>query len=101
MIAGMNGRASPASRFSAIVSVLRDFQKVGSSDIQFNGLEITCKLDFATIWFTGNRDRLNCEVTEGPTIMTSEILYLAAQFQRWVNQQVARHLEAEAAKFAR
>jgi len=33
--------------------------------------------------------------------MTSEILYLAAQFQRWVNQQVARHLEAEASKFAR
>lgn len=33
--------------------------------------------------------------------MTSEILYLAAQFQRWVNQQVARRLEAEAAKFVR
>jgi hypothetical protein len=33
--------------------------------------------------------------------MTSEILFLAAQFQNWVNQLVARHLEAEAAKFAR
>jgi hypothetical protein len=33
--------------------------------------------------------------------MTSEIIYLAARFQRWVNQAVARHLEAEAAKFAR
>jgi hypothetical protein len=33
--------------------------------------------------------------------MTSEILYLAGQFQLWVNQLVARHLEAEATKFVR
>jgi hypothetical protein len=33
--------------------------------------------------------------------MTSEILHLATQFQHWVNQLVARRLEAEAAKFAR
>jgi hypothetical protein len=33
--------------------------------------------------------------------MTSELLYLAGQFQLWVNQLVARHLEAEAAKFVR
>jgi hypothetical protein len=33
--------------------------------------------------------------------MTVEILNLAAQFQLWVNQLVARHLEAEAAKFVR
>lgn len=28
-------------------------------------------------------------------------LYLAARFQLWVNRLVARHLEAEAGKFAR
>ena len=33
--------------------------------------------------------------------MTSEIIHLAARFQRWVNQTVARRLEAEATKFAR
>ena len=33
--------------------------------------------------------------------MTTEIFYLTAQFQRWLNQQVARHLEAQASKFAR
>jgi hypothetical protein len=33
--------------------------------------------------------------------MTSEILYLATQFQSWVNRLVARRLEAEASKFAR
>jgi len=33
--------------------------------------------------------------------MTSELLYLAGQFQLWVNRLVARHLEAEAAKFVR
>jgi hypothetical protein len=33
--------------------------------------------------------------------MTSEIFYLTARIQRWLNQQVARHLEAQAAKFAR
>jgi hypothetical protein len=33
--------------------------------------------------------------------MTTEILTLAAQFQLWVNQLVARHLEAEAGKFVR
>jgi hypothetical protein len=33
--------------------------------------------------------------------MTSELLHLAGEFQRWVNQLVARHLEAEAAKFVR
>jgi len=30
--------------------------------------------------------------------MTIEILYLTAQMQRWLNFQVARHLEAQAAK---
>jgi hypothetical protein len=39
--------------------------------------------------------------TLGFTTMTSELLYLAGQFQLWVNQLVARHLEAEAAKFVR
>jgi hypothetical protein len=39
--------------------------------------------------------------TQGLTTMTSELLYLAGQFQLWVNQLVARHLEAEAAKFVR
>jgi hypothetical protein len=33
--------------------------------------------------------------------MTIEIVYLAAQLQRWLNQRVARHLEAQAAKFNR
>ena len=35
------------------------------------------------------------------TTMTTEIISLAAQFQLWVNQLVARHLEAEATKFVR
>ena len=35
------------------------------------------------------------------TTMTTEIFGLAAQFQLWVNQLVARHLEAEATKFVR
>jgi hypothetical protein len=39
--------------------------------------------------------------TPGFTTMTSELLYFAGQFQLWVNQLVARHLEAEAAKFVR
>src|SRR5712691_9148355 len=30
--------------------------------------------------------------------MTIEIFYLTAQMQRWLNFQVARHLEAQAAK---
>lgn len=30
--------------------------------------------------------------------MTIEILYLTTQMQRWINLQVARHLEAQAAK---
>ena len=30
--------------------------------------------------------------------MTIEIFYLTAQMQRWINLQVARHLEAQAAK---
>src|SRR4030081_2626934 len=30
--------------------------------------------------------------------MTLEIFYLTAQMQRWLNFQVARHLEAQAAK---
>ena len=33
--------------------------------------------------------------------MTIEIFSLAAQFQRWLNQQVARHLETQAARFSR
>lgn len=30
--------------------------------------------------------------------MTIEILYLTAQIQRWLNQHIARHLAARAAK---
>jgi hypothetical protein len=33
--------------------------------------------------------------------MTIEIFSLVAQLQRWLNQQVARHLEAQAARFSR
>jgi hypothetical protein len=33
------------------------------------------------------------------TQMTMEIFYLTAQIQRWLNIRVARHLEAQAAKF--
>ena len=33
--------------------------------------------------------------------MTMEIFYLTAQLQRWLNQRVARHLEAQAAKISR
>jgi hypothetical protein len=32
------------------------------------------------------------------TPMTIEILYLTAQLQRWLNERVARHLAAQAAK---
>ena len=32
--------------------------------------------------------------------MTIEILYLTAQMQRWLNSQVARHLEAQAARLS-
>ena len=30
--------------------------------------------------------------------MTVEILYLTAQLQRWLNERIARHLAAQAAK---
>ncbi|MEA2818353.1 MAG: hypothetical protein QOJ86_357 [Bradyrhizobium sp.] len=30
--------------------------------------------------------------------MTIEILYLTVQIQRWINERVARHLAAQAAK---
>ena len=30
--------------------------------------------------------------------MTIEILYLTAQIQRWLNERIARHLAAQAAK---
>jgi hypothetical protein len=33
--------------------------------------------------------------------MTTEIIYLTAQIQRWLNLRVARHLAAQAEKFAR
>ena len=33
--------------------------------------------------------------------MTTHLIHLTAQIQRWLNQQVARHLEAQAAKFSR
>jgi hypothetical protein len=33
--------------------------------------------------------------------MTIEIIDLTAQIQRWLNQQVARHLEAQATKLSR
>jgi hypothetical protein len=32
------------------------------------------------------------------TPMTIEILYLTAQIQRWLNERIARHLAAQAAK---
>jgi hypothetical protein len=32
--------------------------------------------------------------------MTMEILYLTAQMQRWLNSQVARHLEAQATRLS-
>jgi hypothetical protein len=32
------------------------------------------------------------------TAMTIEILYLTAQIHRWLNERVARHLAAQAAK---
>ena len=32
------------------------------------------------------------------TPMTIEILYLTAQLHRWINERVARHLAAQAAK---
>jgi hypothetical protein len=35
------------------------------------------------------------------TMMTIEILHLTEQIQRWLNQQVARHLAAQAAKLTR
>jgi hypothetical protein len=31
--------------------------------------------------------------------MTIEIIHLTAQIQRWLNQQVARHLAAQAERF--
>lgn len=34
---------------------------------------------------------------EGRT-MTTEILYLTIQIQRWLNERIARHLAAQAAK---
>jgi hypothetical protein len=33
--------------------------------------------------------------------MTAEILFLTAQFQHWLNERVARHLAAQAAKLGR
>ncbi|WP_283807898.1 hypothetical protein [Bradyrhizobium macuxiense] len=33
--------------------------------------------------------------------MTLEIIQLTAQIQQWLNQRVARHLAAQAAKFSR
>jgi hypothetical protein len=52
---------------------------------------------------TGLAGRLNGELlrTRRTKAMTTEIFYLTAQLQRWLNQQVARHLEAQAAKFSR
>lgn len=32
--------------------------------------------------------------------MTMEILYLTAQMQRWLNSQVARHLETQAVRLS-
>jgi hypothetical protein len=33
--------------------------------------------------------------------MTAEIFYLTAQIQRWLNERVARHLAAQAARLNR
>ena len=33
--------------------------------------------------------------------MTAEIIFLTAQFQHWLNERVARHLAAQAAKLNR
>ena len=35
---------------------------------------------------------------ERTSAMTIEILYLTAQIQRWLNERIARHLAAQAAK---
>jgi hypothetical protein len=35
---------------------------------------------------------------EEDTTMAIEIFYLTAQIQRWINERVARHLAAQAAK---
>ena len=39
--------------------------------------------------------------SKGLETMTTGFLYLSGRFQLWVNQLVARHLEAKAGKFAR
>jgi hypothetical protein len=39
-----------------------------------------------------------CPGLEEDTTMTIEILYLTTQIQRWINERVARHLAAQAAK---
>jgi hypothetical protein len=56
--------------------------------------------DEGAAW-VGRPVRRRTPKTAESTTMTTEILSLAAHLQLWVNQLVARHLEAEAAKFIR
>ena len=58
------------------------------------------KSDEGAAW-VGRPVRRQTPKTQRLTTMTTEILSLAAHFQLWVNQLVARHLEAEATKFVR
>jgi hypothetical protein len=46
----------------------------------------------------GNRRKYG--ILNRTTTMTIEILYLTAQMQRWLNLQVARHLEAQATRLS-
>jgi hypothetical protein len=39
-----------------------------------------------------------CPGLEEDTAMAIEIFYLTTQIQRWINERVARHLAAQAAK---
>jgi hypothetical protein len=43
-------------------------------------------------------DRPSAPGLEEDTTMAIEILYLTTQIQRWINERVARHLAAQAAK---
>ena len=58
------------------------------------------KSDEGAVW-VGRPVRRQTPKTQRLMTMTTEILSLAAHFQLWVNQLVARHLEAEATKFVR
>jgi hypothetical protein len=50
---------------------------------------------FGVVGFGGRKPRAGAKRTYA---MTVEILYLTAQLQRWLNERIARHLAAQAAK---